>query len=200
MGILDYDTPGTLLKISVPKFIKIAKRQARSRKDHGQHTPTRKFLRLGNRQDTEDVVSVLRDWREGTIKPVSDTSTGSRLRPVLSERSNNIQRQPRRSYQEVLADHDGLIHDREVCEAQETSIDQSLKSKKYYNLDCENRGSETELPSRKELHQAQHQQSLPKARQAPRKKTVQKRQEDARPSAARVARVRLVCAKTQSKV
>ena len=55
---------------ATPQFIRLAARQARSRKDRGRHSPSRKYIRLGNRADTEDAQSVLRQWRQGTMAPV----------------------------------------------------------------------------------------------------------------------------------
>lgn len=53
----------------LPQFVRIAARAARSRKGQGRHSPTKKFIRMSNREDTLDVQSVLQDWRRGKIQP-----------------------------------------------------------------------------------------------------------------------------------
>ncbi|KAE9375752.1 hypothetical protein N431DRAFT_370578 [Stipitochalara longipes BDJ] len=53
----------------VPQFIKIAARTARSKIGQGRQSPSRKFIRLANREDTSDALSVLEDWRGGRILP-----------------------------------------------------------------------------------------------------------------------------------
>lgn len=53
----------------LPAFIRIAARNARSSKKLGRHSPTRKFIKLASREDTQDAQSVLRAWREGTLHP-----------------------------------------------------------------------------------------------------------------------------------
>ena len=74
LSVLDAQATGSLLQGSVPRFISVAARQARSRRDEGRHSPSRKFIRLGNREDTEDARSVLRNWREGMIAPKPQVS------------------------------------------------------------------------------------------------------------------------------
>ena len=95
LSILDAPTVRTTLGAPVPRFIRIAKRQARSRVERGRHSPSRKLLRLASRQDTADVENVLRDWREGTIvaddgmpRTVSDGQGG---RPPLIDLPANGQ-------------------------------------------------------------------------------------------------------------
>ena len=55
----------------LPQFIKVAARTARSRVGQGRQSPSNKFIRLGNREDTFDAQSVLQKWKEGRIKPKS---------------------------------------------------------------------------------------------------------------------------------
>lgn len=68
----------------LPNFIRIANRTARSRCGQGKQSPTMKYIRLANREDTEDAQIVLRDWRRGNIHPKSkntrqDFPSNSRL-------------------------------------------------------------------------------------------------------------------------
>ena len=68
LSILDVvDTPRNLR--SLPRFIKIAIRTARSKVGLGKQSPSRKFIRLANREDTHDAQSVLEDWRGGRLLP-----------------------------------------------------------------------------------------------------------------------------------
>jgi hypothetical protein len=179
LSVLDYGTPSTL--VEVPKFIKIAKRQARSRKDRGQHTPTQKFIKLGNRQDTEDVQSILYDWREGTIRPVSDVSPKNRLR-VLLEHSKNIQCQQQLGNQQVPDAFSDLNLDQDFNEARRTSVNQSLNIEQHSHSDKENRGSDTNLRPQIEPQQDPKQPPLRQPQKPPRKEMVQKPQEDSRPA------------------
>ncbi|KAI9804737.1 MAG: hypothetical protein M1825_001105 [Sarcosagium campestre] len=69
-----------------PVFLRIAARKASTQRGRGRHGPLRKVMRLASRQDTEEVQSVLRDWREGTILPANDTEPDVRLDPGLIHR------------------------------------------------------------------------------------------------------------------
>ncbi|GAE00220.1 conserved hypothetical protein [Paecilomyces variotii No. 5] len=68
LGILDAPDVIQRPRPAQPQFLRIAARQARSRRDQGRRSPTRKFFRLGTRKDTEDANSSLRDWRKGSIQ------------------------------------------------------------------------------------------------------------------------------------
>ena len=57
---------------SVPQFLKVASRTARSRQDKGRHSPSRKFVRLATRDDNSDANETLENWREGTIQPLAN--------------------------------------------------------------------------------------------------------------------------------
>lgn len=63
----------------MPRFIRIAARTARSRKNQGRQSPTRKFIRLANREDTFDAQSVLRGWREGKLQQKALASSNAIL-------------------------------------------------------------------------------------------------------------------------
>jgi hypothetical protein len=68
LGILD--APNVLTDLpQLPKFIRIAVRTARSRKDLGRHSPQRKYIRLSNRDDTRDANLHLNQWRESSLVP-----------------------------------------------------------------------------------------------------------------------------------
>ncbi|KAK0117155.1 hypothetical protein ONS96_012989 [Cadophora gregata f. sp. sojae] len=82
LGILDVMTPVGRKERDLPQFIRVAARTARSRVGQGRQSPSRKFIRLANREDTQDVQSVLQDWREGKIAP--------RNRPSQPRRSMGV--------------------------------------------------------------------------------------------------------------
>jgi hypothetical protein len=84
--------------VRLPQFIKVAARAARSRKRQGRQSPSRKFIRLSNREDTQDVQSVLDDWKGGRIKPkvlsfersnFSDSPEGP-LQPIQNNRQTRL--------------------------------------------------------------------------------------------------------------
>ncbi|KAL1954456.1 hypothetical protein VTO42DRAFT_1180 [Malbranchea cinnamomea] len=77
LGILDSPDVRNLPIQNQPQFLRIAARQARSRRDRGRASPTRKFFRLGTKADTEDANAALRHWREGTIVPAPDASSSN---------------------------------------------------------------------------------------------------------------------------
>jgi len=66
LSILDFT--GSVSQ-DVPQFIKVAARTVRSKRNLGRQSPSKKFIRLANREDTADAQSVLQDWQDGKIKP-----------------------------------------------------------------------------------------------------------------------------------
>jgi hypothetical protein len=62
----------------LPQFIKIAARTARSKIGKGKQSPSRKFIRLANREDTHDAQSVLEDWKGGRIQAKPSESLNHR--------------------------------------------------------------------------------------------------------------------------
>lgn len=52
---------------SPPAFLKIAARAAAKRSDKGRSSPGRKHFHLDKAADTQEVLDVLRNWREGTL-------------------------------------------------------------------------------------------------------------------------------------
>jgi hypothetical protein len=98
LSILDVvDTPRNLG--SLPQFIKIAVRTARSKVGLGKQSPSRKFIRLANREDTHDAQSVLEDWRGGrllpkpsqSIYPTSPRFSGYPLKEIENNRQTKSQ-------------------------------------------------------------------------------------------------------------
>ncbi|KAJ5129416.1 uncharacterized protein N7515_005455 [Penicillium bovifimosum] len=68
IGILDAPDVATKAREEQPRFLRIASRQPRSRKDRGRQSPTQKFVQLASREDTADANESLRDWRRGAIR------------------------------------------------------------------------------------------------------------------------------------
>ena len=92
LGILDSPSLNTPFRNAAPPFVKIASRAVRSRKDKGRHSPSRKYLRLATKFDTEDSNSTLHDWREGKIAPVSTgrARLATSRKPLQSRSANSV--------------------------------------------------------------------------------------------------------------
>lgn len=67
IGILDAPDVARKPRAEQPPFLKVALRQAQSRRDGGRRSPTQKVFQLASREDTADVNESLRDWRRGSI-------------------------------------------------------------------------------------------------------------------------------------
>ncbi|KAJ5899332.1 hypothetical protein N7495_004076 [Penicillium taxi] len=104
LGVLDVPDVASRPRKEQPQFLRIAARKARSRRDSGRQSPTRKFVQLGSKLDTLDANKSLRDWRHGAIpqskaarpklqsqkhKPLANTLSG-RHRAAPSARSAQI--------------------------------------------------------------------------------------------------------------
>lgn len=68
LSILDVVEDATIHDSAMPQFIRVAARAVRSRADQGRQSPSKKFLRLANREDTQDAQSMLQDWKGGKIR------------------------------------------------------------------------------------------------------------------------------------
>ncbi|KAJ5105797.1 hypothetical protein NUU61_003144 [Penicillium alfredii] len=68
LGILDAPDVATRPPKEQPQFLRVAARRVRSRRDGGRRSPTRKFLKLGSKDDTTDANESLREWRRGAIR------------------------------------------------------------------------------------------------------------------------------------
>ncbi|KAI1005019.1 hypothetical protein K3495_g3198 [Podosphaera aphanis] len=89
LSILDVIDFSNEEQSKLPNFVKIATRTARLRKDHSRRTPSKKWIRLATREDTNDVQSVLENWKKGLIVPKlplkSPTPSNFNLRPVINQ-------------------------------------------------------------------------------------------------------------------
>lgn len=91
LGILDAPDVAEKPRQEQPQFIRIAARKARSRRDRGRHSPTRKFVSLSSKRDTEDANASLREWRRGAIlqaKPADARPTPGVRQPLIDLSTN----------------------------------------------------------------------------------------------------------------
>ncbi len=101
LGILDAPSTKKSRPESVPQFLRVASRTARSRRDKGRHSPSRKIVRLATRDDDKDANETLQNWREGKIPSLADVQTHEvSSRQPLHPRSANSPVLPRGSQTE----------------------------------------------------------------------------------------------------
>ncbi|MCJ1229137.1 hypothetical protein MMC12_005802 [Toensbergia leucococca] len=111
LSIVDAPTPKACTHRAAPQYLKVAARTARSRNDKGRHSPSRKYIQLATKDDTDDPQETLRNWREGTIAArIQDlnwyTSNAVHDRAPLTTRSGNEQATVR-SFSETSTTEDG---------------------------------------------------------------------------------------------
>lgn len=158
LSILDVIEP------NAPRFLKIAARAAKDRRDQGRSSPAKKQIRLGTREDHLDAVSVLHNWRAGSIPQRSSVSAArkqkkAKLRPPkepLGEASPNLpptqRRQPppssatpRRLVRQVT--HGGTVSYQSDKPTQPTSARQQPRPNKQLSRT----GSGTARPAQLEM-------------------------------------------------
>ncbi|KAJ5759526.1 hypothetical protein N7520_006682 [Penicillium odoratum] len=90
LGILDAPDVTSRPHHEQPQFLRIAARGARSRRDAGRQSPTRKFFQLGSKFDTADANESLREWKRGNIRQskVVRPQSKPRKRQPLARLSN----------------------------------------------------------------------------------------------------------------
>ncbi|KAF4120965.1 Mus7/MMS22 family [Geosmithia morbida] len=74
LSVLDVIEP------DAPRFLKIAARTARGRRDQGRSKPGKKSIRMATRADHVDAASVLLDWTSGSIKQRPSVTVAKRTR------------------------------------------------------------------------------------------------------------------------
>ena len=89
LSILDAYSPAMSSPASVPKFLKVALRTARSRNDKGRQSPTKKHLKLATTRDTEEIDKTLDDWRSGRIQPRTATGSKQSRKPLTDLTGGN---------------------------------------------------------------------------------------------------------------
>ncbi|EEQ87588.1 uncharacterized protein BDCG_02708 [Blastomyces dermatitidis ER-3] len=92
LGILDVTDVKDQPVREQPQFLRVAARQARSRRNQGRKSPTRTYLKLGTRQDTEDANRSLAEWKAGSLQQSRITG-------------NHTAKRPRQSYNSSVAGH-----------------------------------------------------------------------------------------------
>ncbi|EEH23050.2 hypothetical protein PABG_05261 [Paracoccidioides brasiliensis Pb03] len=80
LGILDSSDVRDQPVLKQPQFLRVAARQARLRRGFGRKSPTRTYLKLGTKLDTEDANKSLREWRAGSLHQGKITHNNSRKR------------------------------------------------------------------------------------------------------------------------
>ena len=103
LSILDAPDVAERPRQEQPQFLRVAARQALSRRDRGRRSPTQKFFDLGSRNDTEDANRALREWRKGKIRQtrLPQPQRRSQGRQPLTDRSTNGRGVNDRSAREV---------------------------------------------------------------------------------------------------
>ncbi|PBP15589.1 Mus7/MMS22 family protein [Diplocarpon rosae] len=105
LSILDVVDTAKRGRSSLPQFIRVAARTARSKVGQGRQSPSRKFIKLANREDTQDAQSVLQNWKQGMIVsrvllPQPSTFSGvsrSALQEVTGNRQSSVPSYPRQN-------------------------------------------------------------------------------------------------------
>lgn len=64
-----------------PRFLKIAARAVARRSDQGRSSPSTKIIKLATREDHVDAMSVLSNWRAGSIPQRQSVSAAQKARP-----------------------------------------------------------------------------------------------------------------------
>lgn len=94
LGILDSPALALQPEFSMPQFLRIALRTARSRSDQGRQSPSKKQLRFATVKDTKEVEQTLDDWRKGRIQPRS-AARSQPFRIPFADRIGNNETLPR---------------------------------------------------------------------------------------------------------
>ncbi|EAU38019.1 predicted protein [Aspergillus terreus NIH2624] len=91
IGILDAPDVASRPRNEQPQFLRVAARNARSRRDRGRRSPSRKVFQLSSRVDTEDANVSLRQWRKGKLRQtrLSGYQTKPHERQPLADLSSN---------------------------------------------------------------------------------------------------------------
>ncbi|KAL5365923.1 Mus7/MMS22 family-domain-containing protein [Aspergillus floccosus] len=91
IGILDAPDVASRPRNEQPQFLRVAARNARSRRDRGRRSPSRKVFQLSSRVDTEDANVSLRQWRKGKLRQtrLSGYQTKPHERQALADLSSN---------------------------------------------------------------------------------------------------------------
>ncbi|QGA18601.1 hypothetical protein EYB26_006286 [Talaromyces marneffei] len=91
LSILDAPDVALRPRKDQPQFLRVATRQARSRKDQGRSSPSRKVFNMATREETKETNKALWDWKKGAMKQakLSIASTPRSARQPLQSLSTN---------------------------------------------------------------------------------------------------------------
>ncbi|RAO67644.1 uncharacterized protein BHQ10_003656 [Talaromyces amestolkiae] len=104
LSILDAPDVARRSRKEQPQFLRVATRQARSRKDQGRSSPSRKVFNMATREETKETNKALWDWKKGSMKQakLSMTSTPRSARQPLQSLSANRQERTDRNHTSTL--------------------------------------------------------------------------------------------------
>lgn len=110
LGILDAPDMADHSREDQPQFMRIAARQARSRRDKGRGSPSRKFLRLGSKVDTTDANMSLYQWKSGSIRQNKKVKPATKPRQTPGSQRASQKRQAKTRNKEPQG-HEGNLLD-----------------------------------------------------------------------------------------
>lgn len=107
LSILDAPDVALQPRKEQPQFLRVATRQARSRKDQGRSSPSRKVFNMATREETKETNKALWDWKKGSMKQakLSMTSTPRSARQPLQSPSTNRPNRIDRNHTSTLPQH-----------------------------------------------------------------------------------------------
>ncbi|GAM35173.1 hypothetical protein TCE0_017f03295 [Talaromyces pinophilus] len=107
LSILDAPDVALRTRKEQPQFLRVAIRQARSRKDQGRSSPSRKVFNMATREETKETNKALWDWKKGSMKQakLSMTSTPRSARQPLQSLSTNRPNRMDRDHTSTLPQH-----------------------------------------------------------------------------------------------
>lgn len=107
LSILDAPDVALRSRKEQPHFLRVATRQARSRKDQGRSSPSRKVFNMATREETKETNKALWDWKKGSMKQakLSMTSTPRSARQPLLSLSTNRPNRIDRNHTSTLPQH-----------------------------------------------------------------------------------------------
>jgi hypothetical protein len=131
LSILDAPDVATRSKTEQPQFLRIAARQARSRRDQGRSSPSRKVFKMVDRNDTEDTNKILREWKSGAMKQT--TLPTPRVQKKVRESSKGVLKINRKRTKE---------HQAPVARTQQQQVTKKARTRVLESLSSE---SENEM-------------------------------------------------------
>jgi hypothetical protein len=105
LSILDAPDVALRPRKQQPQFLRVATRQARSRKDQGRSSPSRKVFNMATREETKETNKALWAWKKGSMKQakLSTASTPRSARQPLQSLSTNRPNRVDRNHTSTLS-------------------------------------------------------------------------------------------------